>query len=273
MANKLKREKKATAISLLCEGMSIRSIERHTDIHRDTIMRLGVRVGQGSTELMSGMFRNLNCERLQLDEMCGFVGKKQKHVKKGEKEFGNFWTFVAIDADTKLVPCFRVGKRDLYTTKNFLYDLAERVPNQVQITTDALRTYVNAVESSFGSRSDYAMLVKTYTSSDLDQGRYSPPDILQTSKNIISGNPDVAHISTSYVECQNRTMRMHCRRLARLTSAFSKKIENFKAAIGLHFAYYNLIKIHRTVRMTPAMAAGVVNTIWSFDDLLDAVGE
>lgn len=271
MANNLPMEKKIAAVSALAEGVSIRSIERMTGIHRDTIMRLGIRVGQGCTALMDTMMRGLNCERLQLDEIWQYVAKHQGRLTKedDESQRGDFYTFVALDADTKLVPVFRVGKRDNYNTICFVEDLAARLAGRVQISTDALSTYAGALERGFGCQLDYGQIVKTFRATELAPGRYTPPELYTQQKSVIFGNPDPAHISTSYVESQNLTMRMHCRRLTRLTNAYSKKLENFKAAIGLYFGYYNFVKLHSTVRMTPAMAAGVVSELWTVADLVE----
>jgi IS1 family transposase len=175
------------------------------------------------------------------------------------------------DADTRMVPSYFVGKRDSYSANTFVEDLAARLDSErVQVSTDALAAYVDAIERGFGSDADYAQIVKTFASSDLSPGRYSPPEVLRVQRKLISGNPDFKHVSTSYVERQNLTMRMHMRRLTRLTNAFSKKMENFKAAVGLHFAYYNFVRMHKSLRMTPAMAGGVTDHIWTIADLVGA---
>jgi IS1 family transposase len=269
MANHLATEKKILAIGALAEGTSIRSIERMTGIHRDTIMRLGIRVGRGCTALMDETMHDLPCQRLQLDEIWGFIGKKQANAQPTDSNLGDIWTFVALDADTKLVPVFHVGKRDNYNTLCFVQDLASRLAGRVQITTDAMNAYAGALERGFGCHLDYGRLIKTYRATELVTGKYSPPSLYTAEKAVMWGNPDPAHISTSYVECQNLTMRMHIRRLTRLTNAFSKKLENFKAAIGLHFGYYNFVKMHKTLRTTPAMAAGVVSNLWTVADLVE----
>ncbi|MGO9243315.1 MAG: hypothetical protein ACLPT4_00230 [Verrucomicrobiia bacterium] len=272
MANTLPMEKKVTAISALAEDMSIRSVERMTGIHRDTIMRLGIRVGQGCTALMDTMMRDLTCERLQLDEIWQYVGKHQNRLSKDDDESqrGDFYTFVALDADTKLVPAFRTGKRDAYNTICFVEDLAARISkNRVQVSTDAMHAYAGALERGFGCQLDYAQIIKVFKAIELSPGRYTPPELYTQEKNVVFGNPDPAYISTSYVESQNLTMRMMCRRLTRLTNAYSKKLENFKAAIGLYFGYYNFVKMHSTIRATPAMAAGVVNELWTVADLVE----
>lgn len=270
MANILKKEKQVAVISALAEGTSIRSIERITGIHRDTIMRLGVKIGNQCERILDEKMKNLSCKQIQLDEIWGFIGKKQRNVKKDEKTLGDAWTFVAVDADTKIVPCFRVGKRDAKTANAFVEDLSNRLINRVQISTDGLKAYVDAIERGFGTDVDYGQIVKTFASGEnTGPSRYSPPQIINIDKNIIQGNPIIDKVSTSYIERQNLTMRMHCRRLTRLTNAFSKKLENFKAAVNLHFSYYNFIKIHSSLRTTPAMAAGVTSSLWTVGDLID----
>jgi len=261
MANILNTDKQIAIISALAEGSSIRGIERMTGVHRDTIMRLGVRVGQGCTLLMDELMRDLPCTRLEMDEIWGFVGKKERHVRDEDLDVGSVWTFCAIDADTKLVPAFKVGDRDSATANAFMMDVARRMTNRVQISTDGLAAYAGAVENAFGGDVDYGQIFKTY----------SPAAFVTAEKKVIVGSPDFDLISTSYVERLNATTRLHMRRLTRLTLAFSKKLENFEAAVGLHFAYYNFVKRHATIRCTPAMAAGVTGTFWSVGDLVEAV--
>jgi IS1 family transposase len=272
MANNLNIDKQIAIIAALSEGSSIRSIERMTRVHRDTIMRLGVKVGQGCTALMDEKMRDLPCKRLEMDEIWGFIGKKEKHVKiEDPSELGSVWTFCAIDADTKLVPAFRVGDRDATTANAFLADVAGRMRNRVQISTDGLKAYEEAIERSFGGYADYGQIIKTYGHVEKsDHRRYSPPEFVSAEKKIISGRPNYDLISTSYIERLNATTRLHMRRLTRLTLAFSKKRENFVAAVGLHFAYYNFVKRHNTLRCTPAMAAGVTGTFWTVGDLVEA---
>ena len=272
MANVLNTDKQIAIIAALSEGSSIRAIERMTGVHRDTIMRLGVKVGQGCTALMDEKMRGLPCTRLEMDEIWGFVGKKEKHVKLDDPpEVGSVWTFCAIDADTKLVPAFRVGERDAATANAFLADVAGRMADRVQISTDGLRAYEEAIERSFGGDADYGQIIKTYGhESTEDKRRYSQPEFVSCEKKVVAGRPNLDLISTSYVERLNATTRLHMRRLTRLTLAFSKKRENFEAAVGLHFAYYNFVKRHNTLRCTPAMAAGVAKTFWSVGDLLEA---
>ncbi len=275
MANTLTTEKKIMAVHMLCEGSSIRAVERMTGIHRDTIMRLGVRMGQGCHAILDDKMRDLPCQNIQVDEVWGFIGAKQKTVKAKNlgPESGNVWTWVAIDADTKLVPCFAVGDRDRYMACSFMDDLAGRMKNRVQISSDALRSYSDAVEQAFGCKADYGTVIKDFRHTDLDSPntRYSPPEVLHVKKRVVQGNPAWDKISTSFVEKQHHTLRMHCRRLSRLTNAFSKKRENFEAAIALHYAYYNLVKRHITLRCTPAMAAGVERSFWTVADLVERI--
>jgi IS1 family transposase len=220
---------------------------------------------------MDKKMRNLPCTRLEIDEIWGFVGKKERNVKAEDDSVGSVWTFCAIDAETKLVPSFMVGNRDKKTATAFMQDVKGRMANRVQISTDALPAYVDAVERSFGANVDYAQIIKVYGRNDAtDNRRYSPAEIVATEKVHVSGRPDMDLVSTSYVERLNAITRLHMRRLTRLTLAFSKKHENFVAAVGLHFAYYNFVKRHNTLRCTPAMAAGVSRTFWSVGELVEA---
>jgi IS1 family transposase len=209
--------------------------------------------------------RNLPCEHLQFDELWGFIGKKQKHVQPEDNpHLGDVWTFCAIDADTKLVPSFKVGKRDMVTAHAFVSDVASRMKNRIQISTDGLPGYVEAVERAFGMNVDYAQIVKVFESEAADA------EVIHMDKKTFSGRPDLSLASTSHVERLNGTTRLHMRRLTRLTYAFSKKFENFEAAVALHFAYYNLVKRHNSLRMTPAMAAGIERDFWTVDNLIEA---
>jgi len=274
MANKLSVEKKTTTVGMLCEGSSIRSVERITGVHRDTIMRLGVRIGEGCQRIMDEKMRNLPCRLIQVDEIWGFVGMKQKtaqrsHAKHG---LGDVWTWVALDSETKLVPTFAVGDRSGYMADCFIEDLASRLSNRVQLSSDALRAYADAVERAFGAEVDYGSIIKTFGQGDVDeQRRYSPAKITGIRRMPVQGQPQIDLISTSHVEKQNHTLRMHCRRLSRLTNAFSKKLENFKAAVALHYAYYNFVKSNIAIRCTPAMAAGVTDTFWTVRDLVEMI--
>lgn len=272
MANILPMEKQIRIISALAEGNSIRSIERQTSVHRDTIMRLGIRVGWGCKRVLDEHMRNLPCKNVQIDEVWGFIGKKEQNITEADSpELGNVWTFIAIDADTKVVPCYRVGKRTSENANAFIADLAGRLSNRIQLSSDGLREYVEAVEQGFGAAIDYGQCIKVYGNVEgVSEHRYSPGHVIEMEKYAVAGNPNAAKISTSYIESQNLTTRMHIRRLTRLTNAFSKKLENFKAAVGLHFGYYNFVKRHTTLRTTPAMEAGITSSFWSVGDLIEA---
>ncbi len=227
---------------------------------------------------MDEKMRDLNCKQIEVDEIWGFVGAKQKNAKKAGA-YGDVWTFIALDADTKLIPSFIVGKRDTYHARAFMDDLAARVKNRVQISSDALQAYESAIERGFGADVDYGRIVKTFSLTPLGSSalpaavRYSPAEVVKTEKSIMVGMPDINRICTSHVEKQNHTLRMHCRRLTRLTNAFSKKYENFEAAVALNFAYYNFCKTHKAIRMTPAQAAGIESSAWTVEDLVKRCGE
>jgi IS1 family transposase len=269
--NRLSLARRTQIINCLVEGNSIRSTERMTDTHRDTIMRLMVEVGTGCADLANDQMRNLDCRRIQCDEIWTFCRMKQAQIPRftDRTKIGDQWTFVAIDPDTKLVPAYRVGKRTRETAVAFMTDLSERLTNRVQISSDALRSYVDAVERAFGADVDYGQIVKFYDAEPIGPGRYGPPRVTGAARTVIAGNPDQAHISTSHIERQNLTMRMSMRRFTRLTNAFSKKFENLQAAVALHFAHYNLVRLHKTLRVTPAMAANVTDRVWSLEELVD----
>lgn len=273
MANVLNKEKQIMAVSALAEGSSIRSIERITGVHRDTIMRLGVRVGEACRNLLDQKMRGLNCSRIEVDELWGFIGKKKFHAKSladRREGLGDAWTFLSLDPETKLIPTFLVGKRDMYHATAFMEDLAGRLNNRIQLSTDAMGAYVAAVERAFGASVDYAQIVKEYASPIAeDQRRYSPAELVSVYKTAVVGVPNPEHVCTSYIERANLTMRTHCKRLARLTLAFSKKLENFKAAIALNVAYYNFVKTHGSLRCSPAMAAGIETTHWTVENLIE----
>jgi IS1 family transposase len=242
-----------------------------TNTHRDTVMRLAVEVGQGCAKIMDEKMRNLTSQRIQVDEIWSYVGKKQMHLQPGEDRtrLGDMWTFVAIDPDTKLVSAYRVGKRTKPHAIAFMTDLSERLTNRVQISSDALISYVDAVEWAFGADVDFGQAVKFYDAEPIGPGRYAPPRVVSQQKVVVAGIPDQKHISTSLVERQNLTMRMSMRRFTRLTNAFSKKVENLQAAVGLHFAHYNFVRLHKTLRTTPAMAAGIETRLWSLEELAE----
>lgn len=274
MPNTLKRDKQIAIISGLAEGMSMRALSRVTGVHQDTICRLGVRVGQGCAALLDHKMRNLQCNYLEFDEIWGFIGKKEKHRREtDDPKLGDVWTFCAIDAETKLVPSHKVGKRDHLTANAFVSDVASRLKNRPQISSDGLRAYLEAVENAFGMDVDFGMVIKNYGA---DKGehhqerRYSAPEVTSMQKVDVVGWPDRDLMSTNHIERLNGTTRLHMRRLTRLTYAFSKKLENFEAAVALHFAYYNFVKTHGALKCTPAMAAGVERTFWTVGDLVEA---
>jgi IS1 family transposase len=273
--NRLSVARRTQIIGALVEGNSIRSTERMTDTHRDTIMRLMVEVGTGCAALANDQMRNLECRRIQCDEIWTFCRMKQARIPRfaDRTKVGDQWTFVAIDPETKLVPAYRVGKRSRETAVAFMTDLSERLSNRVQISSDSLRTYVDAVERAFGADVDYGQIVKFYDAEPIGPGRYAPPRVTGVARTVIAGSPDQAHISTSHVERQNLTMRMSMRRFTRLTNAFSKKLENLQAAVSLHFSHYNLVRLHKTLRVTPAMAANVTDRVWSLEELVDRTSQ
>lgn len=273
MPNVLKTEKKIAIIAALCEGMAIRQVERMTGVFRDTIMNYGVKVGQGCARIMDEKMRNLDCRNVQVDEIWGFIQKKKKNIKESDdpRQVGDAWTFCAIDADTKLVPSYKVGKRDALTANAFISDLASRLKNRIQLSSDALPAYIEAVEQAFGADVDYGQIVKIYErdESNTPERRYSPTKFVKAYTEVIAGDPLPPFISTSYIERFNGTTRHHVKRLARLTLAFSKKLENFEAAVSLNFLYYNFIRTHGSLKCTPAMAAGVEKSFWSVADLVE----
>jgi IS1 family transposase len=224
----------------------------------------------GCSALIDERMRDLTCRRIQVDEIWTYVQKKQRQVtaEDDRTRVGDFWTFVAIDADTKLIPTYRIGKRDMPTALAFISDLSERLANRVQLSSDALAAYVDATERAFGADVDYGQMVKAYEAEPIGPGRYSPPRVSDVTRTPIAGSPDPAHISTSFVERQNLTMRMSMRRFTRLTNAFSKKVENLRAAVALHFAHYNFVRVHSSLRVSPAMAAGVSARLWSIEELV-----
>jgi IS1 family transposase len=271
--NILPLDKQIQAIAALTEGCSIRATERLTGIHRDTIMRLGVRIGQGCAALHDGMMRDLQVPILELDEAWGYVGKKQKRTEAHEVEKGDQYTFIALDATRKAIVSYTTGKRDAANTHAFVNDVWERIINKPQITTDGWGPYIGAVAECFGQGADFAQLVKHYSaeSAAIDAAhRYSPPHVVRVERMVVSGRPAYRHVSTSYVERQNLSLRMHQRRFTRLTNGFSKKLENHKAAVSLYVSHYNLCRVHETLRITPAMALGVTDHIWSIGELIEA---
>lgn len=273
--NKLPREARARILHLLCEGNSIRAVTRLTGASKTTITKLLVDAGQAAAWYQDRVLRNLDCKRLQVDEIWGFVGAKAKNAEPGKKaagEAGDAWLWVATDADTKLVPHWLVGQRDIRACYWFIHDLAEKMAGRFQLTTDAFVPYRQAIEAVFGCDIDYAQVVKIFGKApDAALGRYSPPQCVGAKSKVISGSPDPKHISTSYAERNNLNIRMHSRRMTRLTNAFSKKVANHAHAMALHFLYYNFVRVHKTLRTSLAMAAGITKRLWEMSDVVDVL--
>ena len=268
--NKLSLEDRARILHLLCEGMSIRAITRLTGASKNTVAKLLIDAGKACAAYHDANVRNVKAARVQVDEIWSFTYAKQKNVasaKDAPEGAGDTWTWTALDADSKMIVSYLVGGRDAEYAMWFMDDLAARLANRVQLTSDGHRAYLEAVEGAFGCDVDYAQLVKMYGATITAPGRYSPAECTGTKKIRREGNPDIAHVSTSYVERQNLTMRMHMRRFTRLTNAFSKKVENHAHAVALHMMYYNFVRIHKTLRVTPAMAAGVTDRLWEIADI------
>jgi IS1 family transposase len=269
--NKLTSAKRVAVVAALIEGNSIRSTVRMTGVAKNTVVKLLVDLGAACTRYQDETLRNLPCKHVQCDEIWSFVGAKDKNVpasKQGRFGIGSVWTWTAIDADTKLVPSWLVGSRDAGAAYTFMMDVAGRLRGRVQLTTDAHKPYLSAVEDAFGMNIDYAVLQKLYGSEPEGDKRYSPAKCLGAKCEIVQGDPDPKHISTSYVERQNLTMRMSMRRFTRLTNAFSKKVENHIAAVAVYFMYYSFGRVHQTLRVTPAMEAGVANHVWSIEEIV-----
>ena len=273
--NRLTTVERAKILHLLCEGMSIRAITRTTGASKNTVAKLLVDAGKACMEFHDANVRNVNAARVQVDEIWSFTYAKQKNVataKAAPDQAGDTWTWTAIEADTKLVISYFVGGRDGECAMWFMDDLRARLANRVQLTSDGHKAYLEAVEGAFGEDIDYAMLVKMYGAApESANGRYSPAECTGAKKTRVTGNPDYAHVSTSYAERQNLTMRMHMRRFTRLTNGFSKKIENHAYAVALHMMYYNFVRIHKTLRMSPAMAAGLTSRLWEIADIVKLV--
>lgn len=274
--NILPHEKRAQILHLLCEGSSIRAITRITGASKNTVSKLLNDVGAVCTEYHDRMVRGLRCRRVQVYEIWAFVYAKAKNVegaKAAPEGAGDIWTWTALDADSKLIVSWLVGQRDAECAEMFMSDVASRIDRRVQITSDRLKVYVDAVDAAFGGFVDYAQLVKINGPAPEGPGRYSPPQCTGARRVRISGMPDIDHVSTSYVERQNLTMRMHMRRFTRLTNGFSKKVEAHANAVALHFMYYNFCRIHSKLRVTPAMAAGVTDRLWEVSDLVALLDE
>ena len=269
--NKLPLAKRTQILAMLCEGSSMRSISRVTDVSINTVSKLLVEAGEACLAIHDETVRNVKASRIQCDEIWSFCHAKQKNVataKAAPEGAGDVWTWTALDADTKLIVSYYVGDRGSDSAIELMDDLRERLSNRVQLTTDGHRAYLEAVEGAFGGDVDYAQLVKLYGPTITAPGRYSPAECIGAKKVRREGNPDEKHVSTSYVERQNLTMRMSMRRFTRLTNGFSKKLENHVHALALYFAFYNFCRIHKTLRMSPAMAAGVTDRLWSLEDLV-----
>jgi IS1 family transposase len=267
--NRLSIEKRAAILGMLVEGNSLRATSRLADVSINTVTKLLVDLGAACAEYHDIHVRNVRAQRIQCDEIWCFVGAKAKNVtpEKQAQGWGDTWTWTALDAESKLCVSCRVGGRDAGMAFEFMHDLAGRLAHRVQLTTDGHRVYLNAVESAFGSDIDYAMLVKIYGHDATDDSRYSPPQCVDCKPIAITGRPDPKHISTSFVERQNLTMRMGMRRFTRLTDGFSKKVENHAAMVAIHFMHYNFARIHKTLRVTPAMAAGLADHVWSLEEI------
>lgn len=272
---KLAHSDRAHILHLLCEGMSIRAITRLTGASKNTVSRLLVDAGKACMAYHDQFVRRVKASRIQVDEIWTFTYAKQKNVKEDAPDgAGDTWTWTALDADTKLIVSYLVGQRDAECALDFMHDLRSRLRNRVQLTSDGLVTYLTAVEKTFGADVDYAQLVKIYGEPRYAEGpdrRYSAGECCGARKHRVTGNPDPKQVCTSFVERQNLTMRMHMRRFTRLTNAFSKKVENHAYAVALHMMYYNFVRIHQSLRVTPAMAAGVSDRLWEIGDIVELV--
>ncbi len=274
--NKLPLSKRVQILAMLCEGSSMRSISRVADVSINTVSKLLVEAGEACLILHDETVRNVKASRIQCDEIWSFCHAKAKNVataKAAPEGAGDVWTWTAIDADTKLIVSYFVGDRSGESAMVLMDDLQARLANRVQLTTDGHKAYLEAVEGAFGSDVDFAQLVKLYGPTITAPGRYSPAECTGIKKIRREGNPDIAHVSTSYVERQNLTMRMSMRRFTRLTNAFSKKLDNHIHALALYFVFYNFTRIHKTLRMSPAMAAGIADRLWSLEDVIAKIDE
>ena len=276
--NQLTTKERAQILAVLCEGMGINAATRITGASKNAVLKLLANAGEACAIYQDENHKHLNCTRIECDEIWSFVGMKQKNVPdemRGLFGIGDVYTWTAIDAETKLVPCWHVGTRDADSANYFIKDLANRLTSRIQLTTDGHKAYLQAVENAFGADVDNAMMIKLYGNggNQKDDTRYSPADCTGIEKKHIEGVPQYDLISTSYVERQNLTMRMHMRRFTRLTNAFSKKLENHMHAISLYFMFYNYCKIHKSLRITPAMAAGLTDHVWELSDIVNLIPE
>lgn len=269
--NVLPVEKQTQILNALVEGCSVRSTARLVGVEHKTVLRVLLRAGKHCQKLLDEKMRNIRARFIQVDEMHGYVQVRQKNLdpmRHDDRVMGEQYVFIAIDSETKLVPSFIVGKRSAANCYWLMKDLESRLATRAQITSDGFRPYIDAVDSTFGTNVDYAMLVKTYVGDESSRERYSPSEVVDARPIPIMGDPEMSRISTSHVERQNLTVRMSQRRFTRLTNAFSKKLENMKASLALHFAWYNFCRVHSTLRVTPAMAAGIASEVWTLDALL-----
>ena len=270
--NKLAVDKRVQVVAALVEGTSINATSRITGVAKHTILKLLKDLGCAAASFHNDHVRNLRVRRLQCDEIWAFVGAKMKNTsaEKIEQGWGDVWTWTAIDADTKLIVSYTLGQRGADTAQEFMQDVASRITNRFQLTTDGHRVYADAVEDAFGADIDYAMLVKIYgASNDSPESRYSPATCIGCRTGVLAGSPDPKHISTSFVERQNLSMRMGMRRFTRLTNGFSKKLENHGHMVALYFIHYNFCRIHKTLRVTPAMESGLTDHVWGIEELID----
>ncbi len=272
--NRLPIAKRAQIIQMLVEGASLRATSLMADVSINTVTKLLLDVADAAHAYHHQAVRDVRCKRVQCDEIWCFVGAKHKNASPEQKAqgWGNVWTWTAIDADTKLCVGYLVGGRDGWWANEFIQDVASRIRGRVQLTTDAYKAYLEAVENAFGADIDFATLQKIYGASDEPEKRYSPAKCIGSDMKVVSGDPDPAHVSTSFVERQNLTMRMSMRRFTLLTNGFSKKVENHAAAVALHFIHYNFARIHKTLRITPAMAAGVSDHVWNYEEIAALAG-
>jgi IS1 family transposase len=274
--NRLDMKTRAQIVRCLVDGNSLRATTRIVGVSKNTVTKLLRDLGAACRAYHDDHVRGVTAKRVQCDEIWSFVYAKDKNLSESEKatgEKGSMWTWTAIDADSKLVISYLIGQRDAGYAWEFMQDVAARLSNRVQLTTDGHKPYLAAVDAAFAGEIDYAMLVKQYGEVDAGAGRYSPAACTGISKKPITGCPKTEHVSTSYVERQNLTMRMAMRRFTRLTNAFSKKLENLEHAVSLHFMFYNFCRVHQTLRVTPAMEAGLADHVWAIDDLLALIPE
>jgi IS1 family transposase len=268
--NRLPGTKRAAILGMLIEGNSLRATSRLADVSINTVTKLLVDLGAACAEYHHSHVRNVRAQRIQCDEIWCFDGAKAKNVtpEKQVQSWGDTWAWTALDADSKLCVSYRVGGRDGAIAYEFMHDLASRLAHRVELTSDGHRVYLNAVEDAFGSEIDYAMLIKIYGNDSANDTRYSPPPCIDCKPIGITGNPDPKHISTSFVERQNLTMRIGMRRFTRLTNGFPKKVENHAAMVAIHFMHYNFARMHKTLRITPAMAAGLADHVWALEEIV-----